>query len=163
MACHLLIERAGKAIGKFGILRTKPLKLVVYSFKQRGDTDEWLADINLTELDSYKLSLGQTFFEGHVYAHQSIDDFCSLHPIYMDYHGNNFRTRDVALWRIDTYAMPFPWYTDPYFDKDEKWIFGNSFRTPNNIPINALKLFKFGDLYVTSYSENDNKKFELKR
>lgn len=82
---------------------------MVYSFKQRGDTDEWLADINLTELDSYKLSLGQTFFEGHVYAHQSIDDFCSLHPIYMDYHGNNFRTRAVALWRIDTYAMPFPW------------------------------------------------------
>jgi hypothetical protein len=81
----------------------------------------------------------------------------------MDYHGNNFRTRAVALSRIDIYAMSFPWYTDPYFDKDEKRIFGNSFRTPNNIPISALKLFKFGDLYVTSYGENGNKKIESKR
>ncbi len=161
---HVTYRLSGRdrAIRKFGLLRSKPLKESFYRYKHQGSSIGYLEDIHLTEADESKLSKGETLFEGHVYAHKSIDDFFSLHPIYMDSCMDSFRTRQVALWRIDAHALGYPWYTDPYIERGEKWIYGNSFRTPNNIPNTALELFKFGDLYAPAIV-NGFKEVHLKK
>lgn len=160
---HVTYRLSGRdrAIRKFGLLRSKLLKESYYRYKHQGSSIGYLEDIHLTEADESKLSKGENLFEGHVYAHKSIDAFF-LTPHLLDSCIDSFRTRQVALWRIDAHAFGFPWYTDPNIDRGEKWIYGNSFRTPNNIPNTALELYKFGDLYAPAIV-NGFKEVHLKK
>jgi|GEM_PF-5862977 len=148
---HITYRGRDKSIGRFGLLRNRPLQDISCEFEQRQLFRAECAKKGKKNLYASDYPEWKVMYEGYVYAHITPANFLSLCPIYMDQYESNFRPGLYSIWRIDTYAFPYPWYRykDPYFSEKEDWIYGNSVRTPNNIPFTALKKFRFGDIYET--------------
>lgn len=87
-----------------------------------------------------------------VFAHNQLTDFNDMYPYFMDcwdFDNRLVRTEyspfyNYSFWRIDTKIAKVPWYIDPYcasepfIDQPLHYLC-----TPNPIPKEALKLFKF--------------------
>jgi hypothetical protein len=87
-----------------------------------------------------------------VFAHNGLTDFNDMYPYFMDCWDFDNRLVNTELspffnysfWRIDTKIAKVPWYIDPYC-ASEPFIEHplHYLCTPNPIPKEALKLFKF--------------------
>jgi hypothetical protein len=87
-----------------------------------------------------------------VFAHNGLTDFNDMYPYFMDcweldwdqikIKGSQFNY--YSFWRIDTKIAKVPWYIDPYCATEpfvEQPL--HYLCTPNPIPKEALKLFRF--------------------
>lgn len=92
-----------------------------------------------------------------VFAHNGLKSFGDMYPYILDVFDFTFASMqfeafdfiNYSYWRIDTSALDFTWYIDPFMRSDHKVYctsnasFRNFICTPNTIPPHALQLFVF--------------------